>query len=228
MPARRVIVIGASSGGIEALKTIVGDLPPDFPVPICIVLHTSPHSPGILDSILQRAGTLPATVATNEERLRAGYIYVAPPDHHLLLEPGTLRISKGPSENCFRPAIDPLFRSAAQIYGPGAIGVILTGSLGDGTAGLGAIKQLGGIAIVQDPEDASYPSMPRSALQHVDVDYRVPLVGIAPLLARIVSRPIEDRGDIIVPDDIDIELQIAKELERLSRHLRVPIRASFE
>src|SRR4051794_15988643 len=174
-----LVVIGTSGGGIEALRELAAGLPADFPAPIAVVMHTSPQAPGILPDILQRAGALPAVNAKNGERLRPGTIYVPPPDHHLLIEPGRVRISRGPRENRFRPAIDPLFRSAAQVYGPGAIGVLLTGSLDDGTAGLWAIKRLGGVAIVQDPADALFPDMPRSAIEHVEVDHVVPLADVA-------------------------------------------------
>jgi two-component system chemotaxis response regulator CheB len=132
----QIVVIGASAGGIDALRTLTAALPSEFPAPICIVLHTPPQSPGMLPDILSRSGPLTATNARNDERIRAGHIYVAPPDCHLIAEPGKLCVTKGPKENRFRPAIDPLFRSAAQIYGPGTIGVLLTGSLDDGTAGL--------------------------------------------------------------------------------------------
>ena len=167
-------------------------LPPHFPAPICIVLHTAPDSPGMLAQILSRAGPLPVGIATNGMRLEESRIYVAPPDHHLLIEPGGLHVSKGPTENRFRPAIDPLFRSAAQVYGPAAIGVVLTGNLDDGTAGLWAIKRLGGIAIVQDPGDALFPSMPLSALRHVDVEYTLPVADIA--AASCTPRRGADRG----------------------------------
>src|SRR3954447_1871614 len=187
MRSKHIVVIGASAGGLEALRAIVGALDPDFAAPICVVLHTSPQSPGLLDGILTRPGKLAALNAINGERLRPGHIYVAPPDFHLVVEPGILRVTKGPRENRFRPAIDPLFRSAAQVYGPGAIGVVLTGSLDDGTAGLWTIKQLGGCAIVQDPSDALFPGMPENALTHVDVDYVVPLAELAPLLMSLTS-----------------------------------------
>src|SRR5919112_699348 len=173
MATPHIIVVGASGGGIEALRTLVSGLPADFPTPICVVLHTSPQAPGILCDILARVGPLKATNAVNGERLRPGHIYVAPPDYHLLVEPGKLRVTKGPRENRFRPAIDPLFRSAAQVYGPAVVGVVLTGNLDDGTAGLWAIKQLGGTAVVQDPRDAPAPSMPASALRGVRVDHCV-------------------------------------------------------
>jgi two-component system, chemotaxis family, protein-glutamate methylesterase/glutaminase len=212
MPNTRVVVIGTSAGGLEALRTIVTALPQDFPAPICVVMHMAPQSPGVLHEILGRSGKLPAVNVTKPERIAPGHIYVAPPDHHLLLEPGRVKPTKGPKENRFRPAIDPLFRSAAQVYGPRAIGVILTGNLDDGTAGLRMVKQLGGIAVVQDPDDALYPSMPASALHNVDVDHRVALADVAPLLIELTATPREAPGEITVPDDLDVEVNIAKEV----------------
>src|SRR5687767_15322737 len=185
MSNNRVVVLGGSSGGIAALTAIAAALPVDFPAPLCVVMHTSPHLPGLLHQILDRAGPLGCVMAATGDRLRAGRIFVAPPDHHLLIEPNLLRIIKGPRENGSRPAIDPLFRSAAQVYGPAAIGVVLTGNLDDGTAGLWVLKQLGGTAVVQDPSDALFPSMPTSALTHVPVDHCVPLSEMVPLLARL-------------------------------------------
>jgi len=224
MPSKHIVVIGASAGGIEALRIIAAALHEDFPAPICIVLHTAPQSPGLLDAILSRAGALPATNAVNGERLRPGHIYVAPPDFHLVIEPGVVRVTKGPRENRFRPAIDPLFRSAAQVYGPGAIGVLLTGSLDDGTDGLSAIKSLGGCAIVQDPIEAMFPSMPQHAIDHVEVDYVLPLAQIVPALVRLTSVPIEPIPSTEVPDQLQVEVNIAMEhnpfdagLERLGK-----------
>ena len=192
---------------------IVHGLPADFAAPVCVVLHTSPHSPGTLDAILGRAGKLPSAAAVSGTRLRPGHILVAPPDHHLVIEPGSVGLSKGPRENRFRPAVDPLFRSAAQVYGAGVIGVVLTGNLDDGTAGLWTIKQLGGITIVQDPKDALFPSMPASALRHVSVDYVVPVQEIAPLLVRILESP---AGEVppppppsSVPLSLEVEVKIA-------------------
>src|SRR5687767_8151066 len=183
--SNRIVVIGTSAGGIDALRTIAAALPADFPAPIAVVMHSAPDSPGVLHEIIDRAGPLSALRARNGQRLEAGRIYVAPPDRHLLIEPGRVRVTRGPKENRFRPAIDPLFRSAAQVYGPAAIGVILTGNLDDGTAGLWAMKKLGGTAVVQDPSDALFPSMPTSALTHVPVDHCVPLSEMVPLLARL-------------------------------------------
>jgi two-component system, chemotaxis family, protein-glutamate methylesterase/glutaminase len=206
----RIVVIGTSAGGIEALRVLVSALPEDFNAPICIVLHTSPQSPGVLHEILDRVTPLRVVNATNNDRLEPGRIYVAPPDYHLLIEPGRTRVTKGPTENRFRPAIDPLFRSAAQVAGPAAIGVVLTGNLDDGTAGLAAIKTLGGTAIVQDPLDAMFPSMPQSALDHVRVDYCVRLPEIPPLLVQLTRQPAE-AITVAVPPALETEVRIAKE-----------------
>lgn len=209
MQPRHVVVIGTSAGGIKALRELVCGLPGDFPAAVAIVVHTSPQSPGIVHEILERSGELPAVSPRDTERLRAGRLYVAPPDFHLLIEPGFVKIAKGPREKRFRPAIDPLFRSAAQVFGPNAIGVILTGNLDDGTAGLWAIKQLGGIAVVQDPSNALFPSMPQSAMNNVAVDYVSPLAGIAPLLIELTAA---SRKAALphVPDLRKVEATIAK------------------
>lgn len=210
MDTRRIVVVGTSAGGIEALRTMIADLREDFPAPICIVMHTAPQSPGVLPEILARSTRLPAAGARDLEQLIPGKLYVAPPDFHLIVEPGRLRLTKGPHENRFRPAIDPLFRSAAQVYGPAAIGVVLSGNLDDGTAGLWAIKRLGGIAIVQEPSDALFPSMPLSAINHVDVDHVVPVATIAPLLTQLTAAT-PDEEEFTVPDEMDVEVRIAKE-----------------
>src|SRR4051812_11948376 len=210
MPTNHLVVIGTSAGGLDALRSLVAALPPEFPVAICVVIHTAPQSPGVIHEILSRSGQLPAVSPRNFQRIAAGHIYVAPPDFHLIIEPGRLRITKGPKENRFRPAIDPLFRSAAQVFGPAAIGVILTGSLDDGTAGLYAIKQLGGTAIVQDPREALYPSMPQSAIRHVNVDHIVALSELAPLLVRLTAAQ-RDVDPIVVPKELEVEMDIARE-----------------
>ena len=219
MQPRHLVVVGTSAGGIEALRELVSTLPIDFPAAIAIVLHTSPQSPGIIHDILQRAGRLPAISPTDGQRLERGSVYVAPPDFHLLVEPGRVRIAKGPRENRFRPAIDPLFRSAAQVFGPNTIGVILTGNLDDGSAGLWTVKQMGGTAIVQDPEDALFPSMPQSALDLVKVDYVVPLSEIPPLLVRLTSLPPREQT-FAVPDATEVEVKIAKQEDPLAAGVR--------
>jgi two-component system chemotaxis response regulator CheB len=220
-PAKHLVVVGASAGGIDALRELFSRFPADFAAPIAVVLHTSPQSPGILHEILSRAGPLPALSAASGMRIEPGHVYVAPPDHHLLVEPGRFIVTKGPRENRFRPAIDPLFRSAAQVYGPGAVGVVLTGNLDDGTAGLWAIKQLGGTAIVQDPHDALFPSMPTSAILNVTVDYVLPLAEIARVLARLTAGPVQPPAPAPAATDgpVDIEIRIAKEEDPLDAGL---------
>lgn len=166
---------------------LVQDLPEDFPAPIAVVLHVPPDARSMLPEILAGGGPLHAKRAESGERLERGKIYVAPPNRHLVIEPdGTLRTPRGPRENRHRPAVDPLFRSAAVAAGAKTIAVVLSGSLDDGTAGLLAVKQRGGIAVVQDPDDALYPGMPQSALEHVAVDHSVPIKEMGRLLSRLV------------------------------------------
>ena len=216
----RLVVIGASSGGIEALRTIASGLAADFPAPIAVVMHTAPDSPGLLHEIIDRAGPLRSVQARNGERLQAGRIYFPPSDHHVVVEPGRIRVTRGPKENRFRPAVDPLFRSAAQVYGPAAIGVILTGTLDDGTAGLWAIKKLGGTTVVQDPADAMFPEMPMSAVRHVQVDHCVPLAEMPPLLVQLTTAPTYALSDVPVPEHLDVENRIAREEDPLRAGLR--------
>ncbi len=202
---RRVIVVGASAGGVEALRALAGRLPADLAAPVAVVLHVGAQS--ILPELLDAAGALPARHAGNGEALEAGTIYVAPPDRHLLIHDGHLMLRRGARENLARPAVDPLFRSAAASYGAGAIGVVLTGALNDGTAGLAAIKRCGGVAIVQEPREADFPEMPLSALRHVAVDACLPLAGIAAELVRRAAEPPGPTPEI--PMDVRLEAAIA-------------------
>jgi two-component system, chemotaxis family, protein-glutamate methylesterase/glutaminase len=176
-----VIVIGVSLGGFDALQELASQLPAGFPAPVVIVQHIGQHR-SRMPMILSKRGPLPAVHVHDSQPVVAGQIYMAPPDHHVLLDGSIMRLSKGPKEHHSRPAIDPLFRSAALSRGPDVIGVVLTGLLDDGTAGLQAIKQCGGVAVVQDPKDAFEPSMPLSALKHVEIDHCVPLAKLGPLL----------------------------------------------
>jgi two-component system chemotaxis response regulator CheB len=182
-----VVVIGASAGGVGALSTLASQLQPTFPAPVLVVLHIGNHH-SVLPEILASRGPLPAGHARHGEPLVAGRIYVAPPDRHLLVEDGHVRLTKGPKEHFTRPAIDPLFASAALAYGSAAIGVILTGTMDDGTAGLQAIKACAGLAVVQDPDDALEPGMPRSALEHVQIDHCGPVDGMAAALEALIMR----------------------------------------
>ena len=185
-----MIVIGASAGGVEALRGLVARLPATLDAAILVVLHIGAHR-SELPALLNQAGVLRASHPEQGEPIRRGRIYVAPPDHHLVVEAGLIGLTKGPRENWARPAIDPLFRSAAERYGDRVIGVILTGALNDGTAGLYAVKQRGGITIVQDPADCENPSMPLSALAHVAIDHCLPLAGLPTLLARLAGEQAE-------------------------------------
>jgi two-component system chemotaxis response regulator CheB len=163
----------------------------------------------MMPQILNRKGSLTALHPADGEMIQAGRIYIAPPDQHLLLERGCIRLSRGPRENGHRPAVDPMFRSAALAFGRRVVGVVLSGTLDDGTAGLAAIKQRGGVAVVQDPDEALYPGMPRSALEAVAVDYSLPLAGIAELLGRLARVPIADPEVTPMPDDMNTEGEIA-------------------
>jgi two-component system, chemotaxis family, protein-glutamate methylesterase/glutaminase len=179
---------------VEALQRLVARLPKNFPAALFVVLHLAPEGTSVLPNILTRAGKLPASHPRDKEPIRMGHIYVAPQDHHLLIENGKVRLSHGPKENRHRPAVDPLFRSAARWYGPRTIGIVLTGSLDDGTAGLQAIKKRGGVAIVQDPADAVYSDMPRSAMEFVPVDHVAPVDSIPELLQQLVHAHVAENG----------------------------------
>jgi len=188
-----IIVIGASAGGIEPLRTIVRPSPANLQAAIFIVMHLSPLAPSVLPEILQRATSLDVLAAKDGDAIRPGRVYVAPPDHHLLVEPGRVRLTRGPKENRHRPAIDVLFRTAARAYGSRVAGIVLTGLMGDGAAGLQSIKSQGGIAIVQDPEDAAYPSMPERALKTGIVDFVLPASAIANKVADLAREPWKDK-----------------------------------
>jgi two-component system chemotaxis response regulator CheB len=207
LPTHDIIVIGASAGGIESLITLTGELPADFPAAVFVVVHFPAQSTSVLPRILTRSGPLPATHAQHGEAIRPGRIYVAVPDHHLLVRQGVIHVVRGSKENRCRPAIDPLFRSAALAYGPRVVGVILSGTLGDGTAGLLSVKQRGGVAIVQDPADAMFPDMPRNALEYIKADYVAPLQEIARVLVDLVHTPATQTQ--IVPASPDGEKEIA-------------------
>lgn len=213
---RKVVVIGASTGGIDALKSLLSCLPADFPGALFVVVHTAPDSPGILPQMLARAGKLPTQHARDGDAIERGRVYVAPPDHHLVLERGRMRLTHGPKENRFRPAVDPLFRSAAQSYGAATIGVILSGGLDDGTTGLWTIKDRGGLAIVQDPTEALVPSMPLNALKHVTVDYSLPVTEIAQVLIREAGMPVTLQEGLPMSAAAQIETSIALETDPLT------------
>lgn len=192
MAKRDIVVVGASAGGVEALKQLAKGLPADLPAAIFVVLHMPASGTSALPRILNRYGALPAELARDGEPIQSGRIYVAPPDVHLLVERDHVAFSRAPRENGFRPAIDPLFRSAARAYGPRAVGVILSGTGDDGTLGLIAIKERGGLAVVQNPTDALFPGMPKSAIQAADVDAVLPIEQIPTKLAELADEEVPD------------------------------------
>jgi two-component system chemotaxis response regulator CheB len=204
MAGHDIVVIGTSSGGVDVLRRLVRGLPPGLPASLFVVCHFPPGGRSILPEILSRSGALLATHAADGEPFHPGHIYIAPPDHHLLLLPGErMQLTRGPRENYHRPAVDPLFRSAAKVYGRRTIGVVLTGSLFDGTAGLLAVRGAGGIAVVQDPSDAAVAAMPQNASQVAGADHVVSADGLASLLVELVQQPLSYKGGPNVIDPID-------------------------
>jgi two-component system chemotaxis response regulator CheB len=203
LATRDIIVVGASAGGVEALSRVVRGLPPGLPAAVFVVCHFPPGERSNLPDILSRRGPLLAAHARDGEVPYPGHIYVAPPDRHLTLEQGVIRVRRGPREHHFRPAIDPLFRSAARAYGPRVIGILLSGILLDGVAGLLAVRAGGGLVVLQDPNDALLSSLPQSALDIVGADHVAPAGALAPLLVHLLQQPITIPGEPLMPDPID-------------------------
>src|SRR5215831_2004295 len=192
MAGRDIIVIGASAGGVTAITELASGLPRRLPAAIFLAVHSSPDSPGMLAQMVGRAGPLPADYAADGEEIRQGRFYVAPPDRHLLVDDGRIRVTRGPHENGFRPAVDPLFRTAARTNGPRVVGIILSGALDDGTRGLAEVKRHGGVAIVQHADDATVPQMPISAIQNVAVDHVLTVREMPAVITRLATEPLEE------------------------------------
>ena len=210
MPQRHdIVVVGASAGGVEALKELAGLLPAALPAAVLVVLHVPAHGHSVLPDILTRRGPLPAAHAVDGEPVLPGKIYVAPPDHHLLVRDGRILLTRGPAENNHRPAIDALFRSAARAYGPRVVGVVLSGTLDDGTAGLQTIKSCGGMALVQDPNEAVFTGMPLSAIENVAVDKVQTLAGLAQTLTSLAGSPATQK-EIAVTPQLDEDVAVAE------------------
>jgi two-component system chemotaxis response regulator CheB len=194
--ANRVIVIGASAGGVSAVKQVLSDLEPDLPATVFVVIHRSANLPSFLESVLKQSSPLPVIEAFDGP-FRQGAVYVAPPDRHLIVERGKLSIIRGPKENLHRPSIDVLFRSAAFAYRMAVIGVVMTGLLDDGTAVRFSVNRYGGVTIVQDPKDAEFKGMPESALSNVKIDHVAPLTDIAALLTKLARQPLRYQRGLI-------------------------------
>jgi two-component system chemotaxis response regulator CheB len=207
MATQDIIVIGSSAGGVDALCRLCATLPADLPAAVFIAQHLSPSAKSVLPQLLDRVGPLRALAPVDDQPFEHGHIYVAGPDHHLLVRKGRVLVRRGPYENRTRPAINALFRSAALAYGSRVIGVVLTGLLDDGTDGLIAIKAAGGTSVVQDPAEAEWPSMPRNAVKRDHVDRVVPLAGIGPLLAELATQ--QAGPSIPLPEEYATEDRIA-------------------
>ena len=207
MPDHDIVVVGASAGGVEALVGLVASLPAELPAAVFVVLHVPSTGTSVLPDILRRSSPLPVSHVKDGEPIEPGRIYVAPPDHHLLIRPGHVHLTRGPRENGHRPAVDPLFRSAAREYATRVVGVVMSGALDDGSAGLVAVKSRGGVAVIQDPADALYSGMPANALQHVAVDHVLPAAAMGGVLARLATEPApEPPGP--APTDMKVEVEM--------------------
>ena len=206
---RDLVAVGASAGGLDALKALVAELPADFPAAVLITVHMSTHAPNLLATVLNRKCALPVRSATDGQRVKCGEIYVAPSDHHLVVQDGKIGLGRGPRENGFRPAIDVMFRSAAVAYGVRVIGVVLTGNLDDGTAGCLAIKQCGGTTIAQDPHEAVFPSMPQSIVDNWLADHVSGMAAMPKLLQQLTTEPIDMTAVPEVPPGLRMEVDMA-------------------
>lgn len=191
LPKRDLIVIGGSAGALEAVQVLTRTLPKDFDAAMLVVLHTSNHAGSLLPQIVSRAGKIPAIHPVDDTPIEKGRIYIAPPDYHMIVDAGRIRVLQGPKENLHRPAIDPLFRSAAAFYGPRVIGVVLSGVLDDGTSGLMVIRSAGGEAVVQDPREALFAAMPRHALEQVPDAHVTGTEGLSNLLMSMTQGEVE-------------------------------------
>lgn len=208
---KRVIVIGASAGGLRAVAELLSHVSPGLDAAIFVVLHVSRNSMGnILVQHLQRDTKFKVSLATDGQSIEKGYVYIAPPDYHLILKQGTMKVIKGPHENRWRPSIDVLFRSAAAAYDSHVVGIVLTGMLDDGTSGMSAIKRSGGICIVQEPAEAEFEDMPVNVLNNVEVDYRVPIADMGYVLDDVFAKP--HQTDTTIPEDVKIEASITERL----------------
>lgn len=206
---QNIIVLGASAGGVEAMTTLVRQLPANLNAALFVVIHFPAYATSVLPHVLSRAGNLPAHHATDGEEVRMGHIYIAPPDWHMMLDGGKIRLTRGPMENRHRPAIDPLFRSAALEYRERTLCIVLSGLQDDGTAGLYAVKSCGGTTVCQDPAEATYPDMPRNAIEQVGVDHILKLEEIAEFIVQTAVAPQGEESSKTLQNQLNQETEIA-------------------
>lgn len=216
-PTRDVVVVGASAGGVEALRTLIGNLPADLPAAVLVVLHLPAQSESALPAILNRCGPLPAHAAEQGQPMQRGHVYVARPNLHLAVADDHLVLTRGPRENGHRPAVDVLFRTAARALGPRVIGVVLSGALDDGTAGMLAVAARGGLTVVQHPDDALYPAMPKSAIEHVEPDHILPASDIATLLDQRCREAIDLSAMPALPAELTARMRMETRMSYLDR-----------
>ena len=209
-----IVVIGASAGGVEALAGLVARLPAGLPAAVFVVLHMPAYGHSVLPEILNRRGPLPARHPKDGEVIQRGQIYVAPPDHHLLIKANRISLTRGPAENRHRPAVDTLFRAAARSYGSRVVGIVLSGALDDGASGLQAIKMRGGTTLVQDPKEAMFSGMPQSAIENVAVDGILPVAALAETVARLAGEPAAQEEPLVTPE---LEEEVAVSEMRLDK-----------
>jgi two-component system chemotaxis response regulator CheB len=219
LPKHDIVVIGSSAGGVQALRELVGSFQNNLTASIFIVQHLAPDHLSFLPEILSKNGPLPAVHPKDGELIRQGTIYVALPDHHLIIDHDRILVKRGPKENNFRPSIDALMRSAAYWYGPSVIGVVLTGYLNDGTSGLWSVRQFGGTTIVQDPADAAHPDMPRNVMEYIDVNYSLPLAKIGELINTLTQKPVHTspQTDKLLQTRMKAEIEVAAQQNALSK-----------
>jgi len=224
MDAKNIIVIGASAGGLKAVGELLAHLEAGLPIAIFVVIHVSKRSS--VENIcqyLQKRCSYTCLAAANDQKIEAGGLYVAPPDTHLFLKPGYIRLTTGPHENRWRPSVDVLFRSAAAAYGSRVIGIVLTGTMHDGTSGMSAIKRSGGVCMIQDPAEAEFMEMPVNVLNNIGVDYQLPVAGMGVIIAELLAKP--GQPEVPIPEEVKIEAEITErmtsdidQMEKIATH----------
>ena len=215
----KVIAIGGSAGSLDTILNIIANSFLNNNIFYIVVLHRKSDNDSLLAGLFSSRTKFKVKEVEDKDSISPGYIYIAPPDYHMLIQDGRIRITRGPKENRFRPAVDPLFRSAAYSYGNRVIGVILSGALDDGTAGLWTVKHYGGIAIVQNPMDAEVPSMPENAIRVVNIDHSVGVPELPALLVRLSKEPVSENVNVMQDEQTKREIEIAAEESALQKNI---------